>query len=366
MIKRIHGIDRHKRYSTICVYNLEGEEIKLITRHADLKEYIKSLDEHDAVILEAGNGTFHYADLIEKQGAKVYILNPRKFKIIKDSWQKTDKIDARNMAEALWIAIISKKIRLPLVYKPSYQIRELRRMFTQYQFINRHMVSVKNMIQACLSDVGIVLTEKHKKLLFTPEKGYEFFTYVDVNEATRVVVKSNLEILYILLKQKENLFEQIMKFGEFLKEDVKLLIEIKGVSPLLALVFLAEIGGDVSRFKKVKEMNAYLGVVPGIYQSGKKKKRGRIIKASRHLARTLFTQAVIHLVNASESITHFYESLKKRKSAGKSRIAVIRKVFGIMRSMLIKKEHFWHINEKCYVAKLNNYERILRKLKKSA
>jgi len=50
----------------------------------------------DAVVLEASTGTFHWADKIEKQGAMCFILDPYKFKIIKDSWNKTDKRDARN------------------------------------------------------------------------------------------------------------------------------------------------------------------------------------------------------------------------------------------------------------------------------
>ena len=366
MIKRIHGIDRHKNYSTICVYNLEGEEINFLKYNKEkMKEYIRSFGKEDAVILEAGNGTFHYADLMEEQGAVVYILNPRKFKIIKDSWQKTDKHDARNMAEALFVALSSKKIRLPLVYKPDYRIRELRRIFSQYQYTNKNIVSTKNVIQASLSDIGVVLETKHKEKLFTPGKGYELFECLDISEATKIVIKTNLDLLYLLIAQKKEMHNQILKFGEYLKEDVTLLLEIKGISPLLALAFLAEVG-DIKRFKKQKELYAYLGVVPGIYQSGKKLISGKLIKASRHLCRTLFTQAVIHLCKSSEKMANFYASLRNRKSAGKSRIAVIRKTFGIMRTMLLKRKHYLYVDEKCYKAKLNNYERILRNLKKSA
>ncbi len=40
---------------------------------------------------------------MESLGAICYVLDPFKFKIIRDSWNKTDKQDARNMAKALWV-----------------------------------------------------------------------------------------------------------------------------------------------------------------------------------------------------------------------------------------------------------------------
>jgi transposase len=93
MIERFHGIDRHKRFSTISVVNRAGEEIRLIGMCLDLKTYIDTLGPEDAVILEASGGAFWWADQVEARGAQCYILNPYRFKIIKDSWNKTDKQD---------------------------------------------------------------------------------------------------------------------------------------------------------------------------------------------------------------------------------------------------------------------------------
>jgi len=44
-----------------------------------------------------------WADKIEKTGALCFVLNPLKFRIIKDSWNETDKNDSRNTAKALWV-----------------------------------------------------------------------------------------------------------------------------------------------------------------------------------------------------------------------------------------------------------------------
>ncbi len=65
MIRRFHGIDRHKNFSTISVLDLEGKEIGFQSICLDLRSYIDGLGPEDAVIMEASTGTFYWADLLE-------------------------------------------------------------------------------------------------------------------------------------------------------------------------------------------------------------------------------------------------------------------------------------------------------------
>ena len=85
MIKRFHGIDRHKMSQTICVLNREGVEEKMLSISGNLKEYIKTLGPEDAVVTETGIGCFHWANIIEARGAQCFIIDPYRFRIIKDS-----------------------------------------------------------------------------------------------------------------------------------------------------------------------------------------------------------------------------------------------------------------------------------------
>jgi transposase len=70
----------------------------------------------------------------------------------------------------------------------------------------------------------------------------------------------NLELLWVVLEKKEELAKEILRIGEPLKEEVELLITIRGITPLTALAFLADVG-EIGRFKKRRKMNAYLGQV---------------------------------------------------------------------------------------------------------
>lgn len=161
MKELFHGIDLHKRYATINVRNADGREIQFISHCKDFQKYIDGLNEKDAVVLESINNAFYWSDQIEKQSASCIIVNPHKFKIIKESWNKTDKRDAANLSLALWMAEMRHEFKLPTVYKPSIKIRELRKLFSQYQLISEQVTKYKNSIQAIFIENGIAL-EKNK------------------------------------------------------------------------------------------------------------------------------------------------------------------------------------------------------------
>jgi len=80
----------------------------------------------------------------------------------------------------------------------------------------------------------------------------------------------SVELLWNVLEKKEQLHREILLAGEPLEEEVKRLITIKGITPLTALAFLADVG-DVKRFKSLRKMNAYLGRVPRVKHSGGKR-----------------------------------------------------------------------------------------------
>ena len=50
--------------------------------------------------------------------------------------------------------------------------------------------------------------------------------------------------------------------GRPLDSEIRLLMGIRGITPLLALIFLSEVG-DITRFSSARKMYAYLGWCPG-------------------------------------------------------------------------------------------------------
>ena len=315
MVQRFHGIDRHKKFSTVSVLDRNGQEVRFL-RSCAMEDYLVELGAEDAVILEASCGCFYWADRIEATGATCYVLDPRRFRIITDSWNKTDRQDARNMAKALWVFLVTGEFGIPTVYKPSATIRTLRRLFATYNLLNRQIRMLKNAIQAMLTDDGVVLTSTQLSGLFT---GRESVADALSEYSILPTIVSAIEVQAALLQQvnesKAALAREIVVHSEPLAEQIELLVTIPGITPLTAAAFLADIG-DVRRFKSLRQMNAYLGLVPHCHDSGGKSRPGHITRESRKLTRTILTQSIYQAVKSTPSWQRDYDELKARRGAG--------------------------------------------------
>jgi len=114
------------------------------------------------------------------------------------------------------------------------------------------------------------------------------------------------------------------------------LMTIPGVGQLTALAFTTAID-DPERFKRSRDIGAYLGLVPRRYQSGEIDYTGSISKCGDRRMRTLLYEA------ANVMLTRYKGPLKlkdwalaiaKRSTMRKARIALARRIAIIMHAML--------------------------------
>ena len=356
---KYHGVDLHKKYATVSVRNEEGTEEKFVRAQVDIRGYVQSLGSEDVVVVEVSSGAMYWAQQIQARGARCVVIDAYRFRIIRDSWQKTDKRDAANLSLALWLASRSGEMKLPEVWQPDAVVRGLRRLFGMYDLLNRQMTQLKNEIHGVLLDNGIRDKALGKLLAANPTRADELLNPVELSAASAVCIRTSLALLAILKEKKNSLKAEIYQAGRPLQAQVQLLISIRGVTPLLALAFLSEVG-DITRFPTTRKMHSYLGVVPTVRSSGGVTRSGTINRRSRHLSRTLFTQAVIHLEDSSPLVSHFYHELTARKGFGRARIALLRKIFSMMRRMLLSGESYRWTEPTLYKRKLIEYEKELR------
>ena len=357
---RYHGVDLHKKYVTISVRNETGTEEKFVRAQADIKGYVASLASEDAVVMEASAGALYWAEKIQSQGASCVVIDAYRFRIICDSWQKTDKRDAANLSLALWLASRSGEMKLPEVWQPGAVVRELRRYFGLYELMNKQIRQLKNEIHGVLLDNGVRDRALGTRLANSPARAEEHLKAVELSAASRVCIQTSLALLASLQNQKETLRREICQAGRSLQSEVKLLISIRGLTPLLALAFLSEVG-DITRFASARRLHSYLGVVPTVRSSGGVTHNGAINRRSRGLTRSLFTQTVIHLVDSSPVLARFYRELVGRKGYGRARIALLRKIFSMMRRMLLAGEPYRWVEPKLYEKKLSDYAKEIKK-----
>ena len=114
------------------------------------------------------------------------------------------------------------------------------------------------------------------------------------------------------------------------------LMAVPGVGPLTALAFAAAVD-DPTRFRRSRDIGAYLGLVPRRYQSGEIDYVGSISKCGDRRLRTLLYEA------ANVMLTRFRGRLKlkdwalavaARSSMRKARVALARRLAVIMHAML--------------------------------
>ena len=97
-----YGLDVHKRFTQVCEIDYAGHtsrEFQLATTPAAIEGFAAGLGPDDQVVLEA---TFHtwaiWSRLVVRAGT-VMVANPLQVKAIAHARIKTDKIDARILAQ---------------------------------------------------------------------------------------------------------------------------------------------------------------------------------------------------------------------------------------------------------------------------
>ena len=114
-----------------------------------------------------------------------------------------------------------------------------------------------------------------------------------------------LKQLDIIEQEVEELKKVIYKLGnQLFKEEIELLLSIKGFSPLTAIALMSDVI-DINRFPCVKKFCAYLRTAPRVKASNNSTTIGSTNKYSRSLSCTLLSQSVNHFAKSGEYLGSF-------------------------------------------------------------
>lgn len=341
--------EQGKFKTTLHHYKLHGESFK---------EFLDYLKPDDYILLEASSNAFWFHDQVIPRVKECYVYDTNK---ARREGNKTDKIDTGKLAKKLAFHLLMKGTEddMPTVYVPELKARELRSLFTTYKLYKKTKIQIKNRIHSLFKENGICFDKKEldnkNALNFIKEK------------ALPDIYKSQVINLYGSLietdKFQETITNEIVLLGsELFQEEVERLISITGFSYFTAMAFMSDVV-DINRFKNVKKICSYLRTAPKIKESNKKKQMGNVNRASRTTTVTLLTQSLNHFIKSSDHMNEFYKRVKKGKSAGKARLAVVRKTIVAAYNMLKRKKQYYHVNDILYQKKLKEYHKILNKLK---
>jgi transposase len=121
----------------------------------------------------------------------------------------------------------------------------------------------------------------------------------------------------------------------------KLIMTIEGVGPLTAACLIAELG-DPARFHSPGAIASYVGVIPRIRQSGKKRfTKGPAIPLGNARLRKSLWMVVLRMIRRNAWLRQYYERLRAAGKPGKvAVIAAMRKLLVAVWSVATHRKPF--------------------------
>ena len=144
---RYIGMDVHREFAQLAVVEdgLVRDEGRIGVTPEALRAWAAGLLGDDQVALEATGNSDAIANLLVPLVARVVVSNPSKTRVIAEAKVKTDKVDARILAQLLAADF------LPPVWLPDERTRCLRRQVTRRAHIVRQRTRIKNQVHAILA-----------------------------------------------------------------------------------------------------------------------------------------------------------------------------------------------------------------------
>jgi transposase len=154
--------------------------------------------------------------------------------------------------------------------------------------------------------------------------GQRWASALALPEPARASVEAMLAIIRALEQQIELLDRELRQLA---RSDPRLqaLCAIFGVGPVLAAHILAELG-DVSRFRRARQVVRLSGLDPVVSESADVRRRGRLSKQGSPELRWALAEAAHHACQRRSPDHHLYLEVKGRRGAQRATLTVARKL----------------------------------------
>jgi len=323
------GIDLHKKFLQVAIMDNDGKILqnkKVDNTHHSIKKHFASIPLYASIVMESSSVWYDtYRFLTDELGYKnVTLSNPYLTKAIAASKKKTDKIDAKILADLLRGGYIAT------CYVPNKKIVKQRQLVRYRKKLVQWRTAVKNSIHGILLQEGIRIPG----VTFTITYNNKLKALGDyrIDGFLRQINSLNLQIA----DTNSKVYAAVR-----INPDAILIKSIPGIGDYSSLVIASEIGG-ISRFNDSHKLCAYAGVVPSVRNSADIIHHGSITKRGSMTLRWVLTQCVhAHAIHAKDSdITKFYNRIKKKRGSSKAAVAASSKILRVIYWLLKERREF--------------------------
>jgi len=324
------GIDLHKQFMRVSVLNQDRKLINQGRLVCDderrIIEYFKNYRPFRAVI-EASSSYRWLYKLLEPLAERVILAHPGKLRIIAESTKKTDKVDARLLAEFLamdWV---------PEAYVVTDKEHELRQLVRHRVSLVRDLVRIKGRLKHFLAGHNL-----HPGNRLYTRAGHKWLTDLKLPDQDRFILNQYLAELAkveFLIGEVEKIIKD--KASDY--EEIELLTTIRGVGLISAATVLAEIG-NFARFRTADELCSYAGLVPRVHQSGNRRWDGHITHEGPPELRRILVESAWVAVRWDSKWREVYQRLADKRGKKIAIVAVARRLLITMFYLIRNQEKY--------------------------
>ena len=330
------GLDVGGKRTAVCVVDDAGKIVwqGMVDTHPEMMASAlqRFRGKLARVGLESGPFTPHLHRSLAAQDFPMVCMDARRTAdAIKSRRIKTDKNDAQALAEMLragWFTAVHVKTA------DSHRIKTLLGARDQLVKVKR---SLGNQVRGLLRPFGIRLPSR-----VGTKKFAEAAHQATQNDAImHASIKALLEALVSIDAQVGRLDAELRELAGH-SEVAWRLMSVPGIGPVTAMAYIAAIE-DPNRFKRTRDIGAYLGLTAKRYQSGETDVRLGISKQGDSMARHYLYEAanvLLTTVKKRFALRSWGLQLMKKVGPKRARVAVARKLAVLMGRMWKDGTHF--------------------------
>ena len=365
------GCDTDQNIIVAAVYhaNSGSLEARKFRQHREdalqAAEWFRSQNVEFVLIESTANYHILYYDTLREQGINIAVINPQVVKSLLRVEGKSDKGDAMSLAR------LAASFALKTSNMPDSQQRELRLMFKRIDVRKVQRTQLTNCTNGTLTAHGFTVfrmvpinSSAGMKIMqaIIDRRSPAEIAALHRNKAKRAEIEKSADVHlpdYILVYLQEVLSEvqflnQHIQLGEAallakitdcgLRDQVDLMCTVPGVTKMLALRVIAEMGANYhQRYPTASAFAKAIGGVPSNEVSGGKLLKRRASHGNQRLKFHLLSAAMAFAIHGRGPLRSWFDAYRSRSNFFKSTSALARRMAEALWWVMLRNEpyKFW-------------------------
>jgi transposase len=278
------GFDVHKKTISYCVKTVDGrivEEGTLQAQRTVLRRWAQGRQQAWHGAMEATLFSAWIYDTLKPYAQQLSMGHPARMKAITAGKKKSDRLDARTIADLLRCDL------LPACYVLPPELRDLRRLLRYRNLVVQQSVRMQNKMAGLLMESGTAFNKQklHGKKYFAGLMK----TLEEVPESVKDLLRMSRGSMEMFQSTQKQLIRRLLS-DPVLQQRVERLESIGGVGPITALTWALEVA-DPHRFSSIADAVSYCGLTAAFRSSAGKQQRGPISKQRNAWLQTALIEA---------------------------------------------------------------------------